>query len=196
MNFPSTHSDVSDTAIPRTRGAVSAKNLSWSLASENLVRLKAGVSPLTMTGFGGPISRTSFFSSAILFPQKSAVDPRQHDAHEHHADGVVDDLLDHEIERERHDGIVDEIERKHRQHGNGHAVADALGEPRLLLLALEVDPAEAERDAEMGEQHVRHLRLHVGRRAHQVGKPGVVAVQQEAMDEEPKPPRQNEHHND
>ncbi len=41
------------------------KNVSRSLASENLIRLKAPESPLTITGLGGPISRTSVFSAAI-----------------------------------------------------------------------------------------------------------------------------------
>src|SRR5215472_5779829 len=53
--------------MPRTRGALSAKNRSRSLASENLTRLKAPESPFTMTGLGGPIRRTSAFS-AIFHP--------------------------------------------------------------------------------------------------------------------------------
>src|SRR5215472_19126516 len=53
--------------MPRTRGAVSAKNLPRSLASGNLTRLKAPESPFTMTGLGGPIRRTSAFS-AIFHP--------------------------------------------------------------------------------------------------------------------------------
>src|SRR5262245_6071283 len=67
MNAPSTRSSVAATAMPRTRGAVSAKNLSRSLASGNLTRLKAPESPFTMTGLGGPIRRTSAFS-AIFHP--------------------------------------------------------------------------------------------------------------------------------
>src|SRR5262249_51709266 len=47
--------------------AVSAKNLSRSLASGNLTRLKAPESPFTMMGLGGPIRRTSAFS-AIFHP--------------------------------------------------------------------------------------------------------------------------------
>src|SRR5262245_60424805 len=67
MKAPSTRSSVAATAMPRTRGALSAKNLSRSLASENLTRLKAPESPFTMTGLGGPIRRTSAFS-AIFHP--------------------------------------------------------------------------------------------------------------------------------
>ena len=63
-------SGVAATAMPRTRGAVSAKNFSWSLTSESLSRLNTGASPLTMTGFDGPISNTSFFSSAIILSRK------------------------------------------------------------------------------------------------------------------------------
>src|SRR6516225_8252705 len=67
MNAPSTRSSVAATAMPRTRGALSAKNRSRSLASENLTRLKAPESPFTMTGLGGPIRRTLAFS-AIFQP--------------------------------------------------------------------------------------------------------------------------------
>src|SRR6059058_4179921 len=55
-------------AMARTRGPRSSKNFSRSFPSGKLTRLKARESPLTMTGFGGPISRTSAFSAAMIHP--------------------------------------------------------------------------------------------------------------------------------
>src|SRR5215470_17614337 len=100
MNAPSTRSSVAATAMPRTRGAVSAKNLSRSLASENFTRLKAPKSPFTMTGLGGPIRRTSAFS-AIFYPLREF-------SHQH-----------------RH-GLFDEAFERRQQLGPEHAVDHAV----------------------------------------------------------------------
>ena len=65
MKPPSMRSDVPAMAMPRTRGAVSVKNFSRSFTSGSVTRLKAGISPLTITGFGAPISSTSVLSPAM-----------------------------------------------------------------------------------------------------------------------------------
>ena len=61
-------SEVARLAMARTRGASSAKSLSLSCASESLIRLNGRVSPLTMTGFGGPISSTRFSQPPSFAP--------------------------------------------------------------------------------------------------------------------------------
>src|SRR6516162_9885616 len=77
MKAPSMRSEVAALAIPRTRGPTSAKNLLRSLVSENFMRSNAGLSPLKMTGRGGPISNTAVFSPAIIHS------PRLTRSHEH-----------------------------------------------------------------------------------------------------------------
>src|SRR5215831_20032790 len=108
---PSTRSSVAATAMPRTRGAVSAKNRSRSLASENRTRLKAPESPFTMTGLGGPIRRTSAFS-AIFHPLWYFGVSHQH----RHG------LLDKSLERRQQFGPERTVDHaviageRHRQH--------------------------------------------------------------------------------
>src|SRR5262245_14831280 len=110
---PSTRSSVAATAMPRTRGARSAKNLSRSLASENLTRLKAPESPFTMTGLGGPIRRTSAFS-AIFYPLR-IFDAKFSHQHRH-------GLLDKSLERRQQLGPEDAVDHaviageRHREH--------------------------------------------------------------------------------
>src|ERR1700750_2831088 len=65
MRAPLTRCSVPETAMARTRDAVSARSFSGSFASESLIRLNGPASPLTITALGGPISRTSVFSAAI-----------------------------------------------------------------------------------------------------------------------------------
>src|SRR5260370_27664774 len=65
MKSPSTCSDVTAQQMAGRCGAVSAKNLLLSLASENFTRSNTGVSPLKITGRGGPISKTCVFSPGI-----------------------------------------------------------------------------------------------------------------------------------
>src|SRR5712692_6970872 len=197
MKVPSMRSEVSVIAMPRTRGAVSAKNFSRSLASENLSRLKAGASPLTMTGFGGPISNTSLFSSAItFFLQALAVDPSEHDAHEDDRGDVEARLLEHEPARERHHDVMDEIDRDGRQHRDGDAVADALRQPRLSFLALEVDPGEADGGQQLRQQHQRELAPDLRHRSHQTRQLGVVAGEPGAVHQPAEREQHDEHDGD
>src|SRR5215475_10115840 len=116
INGPSTRSSVAATAMPRTRGAVSAKNLSRSLASGNLTRLKAPESPFTMTGLGGPIRRTSAFS-AIFHPLWYFGVSHQH------RHGLLDESLERrqQLGPERavdHAVIAGERHREHAREGD------------------------------------------------------------------------------
>ena len=66
MKGPSMRSGVAATAMPRTRVADLEKKLSRSFAAGSLSNSNAPSSPRTMTGFGGPISRTTVFSAAMI----------------------------------------------------------------------------------------------------------------------------------
>src|SRR5216683_1733864 len=96
MNGPSMRSDVAATAMPRTRGAQCEKNFSRASFCGNSTRLKAGLSPLAMTGFAGPISSTSVFSTAIMHSLRSY----------QHRHGLLDDALEGREQFRAH-GAVD-----------------------------------------------------------------------------------------
>src|SRR4051812_16752850 len=98
-----------------------------------------------MTGFLAPISSTSGFSPAIvLVLYRSAIDPGEHDAHQHNADGVIADLLERQRKRHRRHHVINQISRDHGQEGDSDAEADALCQPRLVLFTLKVNPSKGD----------------------------------------------------
>src|SRR5271166_800767 len=113
MNGPSMRSNVAATAMPRTRDAPSAKNLSRSFGSGSLSSSNTGFNPPTMTGLSGPISSTAVFSAAISHSRNwrsyqhrhrlldNALEGRQ----QLRPDGAVDHAV---IARKRHRDDADE----------------------------------------------------------------------------------------
>src|SRR5438874_7472299 len=88
MNAPSMRSGVAATAMPRMRGACSAKNFSRSPSFGKRIKLNLASSPITMTGLGGPISTTSIFSAAIRQSSQQIRISHQH------RDGLLDERLE------------------------------------------------------------------------------------------------------
>src|SRR4051794_5938510 len=98
--------------------------MSWMSASGSLAPPSRctvnGASPLTIVGFGGPISKTSIAPSGML---SSAVDPGQHDRRQHDAHAVERDLLEGGAERRRRDHVIDQVDRRDGEQRDGDAVA-------------------------------------------------------------------------
>ena len=105
-----------------------------------------------------------------LKTQRLAVDPRHRDTHQQQPDGVINDLLDRDRERDRRHHVIDQVGRDHGEAGDGDAKAQALRQPRLVLLALVVDPGEGRAEQRLRQDHPVHQSVGLLRLSHAGGR--------------------------
>src|SRR5262245_29205886 len=147
--------------MARKPGAISAKNLSRSLTSSNLMRLKASSSPFTITGLGGPISTTSVFSvicSSLPFAMAG------HDVSYQHGDRLLDVSLERGEELAT-EGAVDHAviagERHRHDADEGDAAVRALD--RLAARGSDREDGRLRRIDDRGElSHSVHAEIGEG----------------------------------